>query len=319
MGIHPRLPGLTSDREPAEALPAPVLAADAAESRRAFLAKVAVGGAALTLGTQLVPVTRLLPLSGAQEEAVELDADETIVEFLVSIALAGSEAFRAATGSSTVALPEPTVELLEVFGSHHADQGAALLALLPEGHEVVANPGLVEAQTQALSAAGDPAGVLTVLRDLSDAVAATHFAALGELESQPDAAAVGSALPVVVQHSTLISALLEAGPEALLPPVQTEEGALEPGQYPVGDPAEEGEGSTPSSEGGGNTTTTANDGGEGAEPGEGGGTGQDADGTESSGGGATDEGGDTQDGGADTGSGATGAGGAGGGDTSSQG
>lgn len=292
MGIHPRLPGLTSDREPAEALPAPVLAADAGESRRAFLAKVALGGAALTIGSQLVPATRLLPVSGAQEEGGEaLDADETLVEFLVSIGLAGSEAYRAAVASSTP-LPEPTVELLEVFGSHHADQAAALLALLPEGYEVVANPGLVEAQTEALGAAGDPAAVLTVLRDLEDVVAATHFAALGALESQPDAAAVGSALPVVAQHATVLSTLIDAEVDAVLPPLQTEEGALDPADYPLGDPAaEEGEGATPSSEG--NTTTTANDGGEGAEPGQGGGTGQGEDGTQTEGGGGVDaEGGD---------------------------
>jgi hypothetical protein len=292
VGIHPRLPGLTSDREPAEALPA--LAVDAGDSRRAFLTKVAVGGAALTLGSQLVPATRLLPVSGAQEEEIALTADEELVEFLVSLGMAVAEVYKAAVAGTANALPEPTVELAQAFGNHHTQQASALLlGVLPEGHAVVANPSIVTEQTDLLDTASDTTGVLTALRDLEDRVAATHFAAIASLESQVDARLVATALPVVAQHAAVLSTLITDDLDVVLPETQTDEGAFVAADHPLGDPEAETEGGgAPSSEseGGGDTTTTANDGGEGAEPGEGGGTGQPGVATETPGGGGTDDG-----------------------------
>lgn len=286
MGIHPRLPGLTADREPGEVLPAAL--ADAGSSRRAFLTKVAVGGAALTVGSQLLPATRLLPTSGAQEgeEALALDADGTRLEFLASVALAAAATYRAAAERTTDPLPEPVAEVAAAFGRHHSQQADTLKALLPEGYDLeglVANPTLVSTQATALEEADGPEGVLGVLRALEDSVAATHFAALGAFESQDDARLVATALPVCAQHATVLGALEGLAPADLLPEAQGGDGALTPAAYPVA-PATEGGAE------GGDSTTTSNVGGDGPEGGGEGDTGQSGEGTDSSGGGATDDG-----------------------------
>lgn len=295
MGIHPRLPGLTSDREPAEAIPGPALAAEAGPSRRAFLTKVAVGGAALTVGSQLVPATRLLPVSGAQDgtdgadDGPALDDDDLQIQFLASVALASSAVYRAAVGpDAATALPEPVVVVLRGFGSHHARQASDLVALLPEGTEVAANPSIVAEQTAALDGAADTEAVLAQLRTLSEAVAATHFAALGTLTSQFDARLVAATLPVVAQHATVLGSLGGLPAEELLPAEQGDEGLLTVADHPVG-------GGGAEEESPGDTTTTTNEGGTGAEPDGEGGTGQPGDGTETGGGGAEDGGPDDGD------------------------
>ncbi|HYI63043.1 MAG TPA: twin-arginine translocation signal domain-containing protein [Acidimicrobiales bacterium] len=309
MGTHPRLPGLTADREPGEAMPL-VLAADAGASRRAFLTKVAIGGAALTVGSQLVPATRLLPTSGAQEggEALALDEDETRMEFLASIALAASEAYRAAAARTTDPLPEPVAEVVAAFGQHHSQQATTFLGLLPEGYDIESlapNATLLAEQTSALDGADGAEAVLGALRSLEESLAATHFVALGALESQDDARVVATALPVCAQHATVLGVLEGRAPADVLPEAQTGEGALALADHPVTGGTEGG------AEGGqDSTTTTANDGGDGPDANGEGGTGQTGEGTDTGGGGATDEGG-TGGGDSGQGQGGQGQGGAG--------
>ncbi|QYG93746.1 twin-arginine translocation signal domain-containing protein [Iamia sp. SCSIO 61187] len=97
------------------------VAADALDgdaTRRSFLKKVALGGAAAAVGTQLLPLDRLVPGAGAQEDGdsggdsstetteagtesetgPELTPDQERITFLAGIALAGAAAFRAAAG-----------------------------------------------------------------------------------------------------------------------------------------------------------------------------------------------------------------------------
>lgn len=266
----------------------PDLAADDGSSRRAFLTKVALGGAALTVGSQLVPATRLFPPSGAQEEGeVALGADETQVRFLASLSLAAEQVYRTAAAT---ALPEPVVELVEAFGTHHRGQATTLVALLPESvtiDTVPANPTVLAEQTMAVEGAAGTDAVLGALQSLEEALAATLFAAVGTLESQDDARLVATLAPVCAQHATVLGALAGQAPADLLPEVQDAEGALSEADNPVGEVTSEDDAPT------GDSTTTPNQGGEGAEPGDEGDAGETGDGTESSGGGAADGSGDS--------------------------
>lgn len=287
MGIHPRLPGLTTDRDPGPAVTAAL--ADDGSSRRAFLTKVALGGAALTVGSQLVPATRLIPLSGAQEESeVTLDADETQARFLASIALAANQAYRAALARSGRPLPEPVAEVVRAFGAHHDRQAATLVTLLPDTvtlDTIPANAAFLAEQTAAVEGAGSTDEVLGALRSLEEAVAATQFAAVGTLESQDDARLVATLVPVCAQQATVLGTLAGQGLAEVLPEAQDDAAALDPAAYPVGEVETE-------SDAPGDTAPTTGPGGDGAEGDGEGGTGQTGDGTESSGGGATDDSGD---------------------------
>lgn len=125
--LHPPRP------QPA-AVAADVLDGDA--TRRSFLKKVALGGAAAAVGTQVLPLDRLVPRAGAQEDGEsdegetggiegddvgnsdestetteagsetesetgpELTPDQERIAFLAGIALAGAAAFRAAAGDA---------------------------------------------------------------------------------------------------------------------------------------------------------------------------------------------------------------------------
>ncbi len=278
MGTDPRLPGLTTD--------------DGA-SRRAFLTKVAIGGAALTVGSQLVPATRLFPTSGAQEEEgeTELDGIDTQTRFLASLSLAAAEAYR--TAATTSSLPEPMIEVVRAFGAQHHDQAAALVTLLPEEitiETIPPNPSVLAETKTAIEGAGDPPAVLGALRSLEEAITATQADAIGTVTSDGYVSLIATLTPICAQHSTVLGALAGQGPTDLLPDSQdTEqdiEAALRVAEHPVGEV--EAEGDAPSG-----STTTESQGGEGAEPGDEGDAGETGDGTESSGGGASDGSGDS--------------------------
>lgn len=104
-------------------------AVDADATRRAFLKKVAIGGAAAAIGTQVLPIRAFAqegegedgegaggddPTSDttapgteteSEEPAVELTPDEERLTFLAGIALAGATVYRAATGDEATEDP----------------------------------------------------------------------------------------------------------------------------------------------------------------------------------------------------------------------
>lgn len=321
---------------------------DAEATRRAFLKKVAIGGAAVAIGTQVSPLRAFAqeggdstegddtgedggdatddgtpegageggssettqPGTGSESETEpELTADEQRVSFLAGIGLAAAIVYRAASGdeadpteaaageedaatpsSTTTTLPsitvpplsEPVVEVLRVFGSHHAQQATGLNGLLATANDQ-ANATLVAEVRGSLGTAADEAAVLTLLRELEERIAATHLQALADLEDANDAKLVATALPVVGQHAVVLG---QIGPspvplEELVPEEQTTEGALTEADYPAGETAAQDTPGQPSDE-----DPEETGGGEGADPDTG--TEQNPDdGTEQSGGGAT--------------------------------
>ncbi len=257
---------------------------DADATRRAFLKKVAIGGAVAAIGTQVLPFDRLVPGASGQEgegdATADLGPDEPRMAFLASLALAGAAAYRAATGnepagdeeeaeaapSTTTTLPpidvpvlaEPVVEVLRTFGAHHAQQAVALNAAITTA-VAAPNATLLDELRTALGGSADEAAVLATLRDLEERLAATHLAAIAELEDATDASLVATTLPVLGQHAVVLGMIGEPPTplEDLAPEEQTTEGALTEQTHPA---------EAASAEGGDTTTTTdANVGGEGAD------------------------------------------------------
>jgi hypothetical protein len=258
VGIHPpRLPVPTAEGvEPF------------GHSRRGFLARVAVGGAALAVGSQVVPTGGLLPVGAQEEGEVALDADEVIVQHLASVALAAADAHRAAADAAGIA--EPTVEVIRAFGGHHRSQAAALNALIPEEVLVeVPNPTLLAEVTAGLEGASGEAAVLAVLRDMSEQIVATHLAALESIEDQNDAATIAAAMGTISQHAVVLGELGGDSVESVSPEVQTTDGALTPASHPVATAEEaaaeeaapaDGETTTTTAGGDAETTTTTTEG-----------------------------------------------------------
>lgn len=294
----PRLPVL-SDRTAPD--PTDGLTLDGS-ARRRFLTRVAVGGAVLAAGTQLVPLTRFVPVAGAQEEdggegeaaaGGELSEDETQVAFLAGLALACTEGYAIATDPTSSPLPEPVLEVVRTFGRHHSGQAAGLNVRLPTAVEEPNGTLLAELQ-DTLGAIGDPVEMLTALGDLEASVAATHFNAIGTIADANDAQVVAATLPVVAQHAVVLGILAGVDASELIPDAQSGDGALSASAYPAAAP--EGDEGPDSSTTVPDEDSEANEGGEGADSGEGdsdGGPADSGDGTDSSGGGAGDGSGST--------------------------
>ncbi|CAN5637937.1 MAG: twin-arginine translocation signal domain-containing protein [Iamia sp.] len=228
MGISPpRLPDLNDPTGPTEP----------GTSRRGFLGRVAVGGAALAVGSQIVPVPGLAGIAGAQEEDgdAELTEDEKLVAHLASLSLAATQAYAQAVDPETSPLPEPVVEIVRVFGVNHSAQAAALNALLPVAVE---NPNATYQEELGIevSLASDLNTMLAVLRQMEESIAATHYVALGAIEDQNDAKTVAAAMPVVGQQAVVLGSLAEVPAAELVPDQQGATGNLPITSYPTGVP-----------------------------------------------------------------------------------
>lgn len=255
MGIHPpRLPDPTAPE-----------ADRVGHSRRGFLARVAVGGAALAVGSQVVPVGGLLPL-GAQEgddEVAELSEAAVQIQLLASLALGAAAVHRAA--AEVTGVPEPSVEVIRSFGAQHGSQGAALNALLPAEAVAVANETLVTEGSAAVQGGAAPA-VLAALRDQAEQLAATHLAALEVIEDQNDAQVVVRTFATISQQAVVLGSLAGEPTEAVVIETQTTDGALTAASHPVTTEAEdeaaaEAEGTEAGGSDGESTTTSATEGG----------------------------------------------------------
>ena len=237
---------------------------DADATRRAFLKKVAIGGAAAAIGTQVLPLNRLVPGAGAQdaggdEPAAPLGPDEARMTFLAGLSLAAAAIYHTASGdearqgsgteadadaATTTTLPpvtvpqlaEPVVEVLRTFGSHHAQQAVAINAAVTTA-VTAPNATLVTEVRSALAGTADEGGVLDALRDLEERLAATHLDAIGALGDASDAKLVSSALPIVAQHAVVLGRIggSDVAIEELVPEVQTTDRQLTTDAYPATD------------------------------------------------------------------------------------
>ncbi len=199
------------------------------QDRRGFLTKAALGGAALTVGSALVPVSRLLPRAMAAEVT-----DTDVATFAASVEYAAVAAYQ----MGAPLLSGAVLTAAETFAGHHQDHGDAFAGLVG-GAKPAANAKLIEALTPTLQGLKTQEDVLAFAFQLENQAAATYLFALGVLTSPDAAELTASILPVESQHAVVLgSALGYAADTANYLPVEISVAAmgaeaLTPDDYPV--------------------------------------------------------------------------------------
>jgi hypothetical protein len=203
-----------------------------APGRRSFLCRAATGGAALTIGSVVVPLGGLVGRAAAQEGDAPL-ADDDIAAFAESVELAAVEAYRAAAGSGKVTTPA-VGEAATTFAGHHQEHAAAFGGAAGAKATKKANARLLQVVGDQIKQARDQAGVLKIAYDLENAAAATYVYALGALQSKEALQLTASILPVESQHAVVLGmALGRPLEDDVVPPFETQDQRVDPAQFPV--------------------------------------------------------------------------------------
>jgi hypothetical protein len=199
------------------------------EGRRSFLKKVATGGAAITFGSALVPVSSLLSAAGAQQ----LD-DQAIAVFAESVELAAVAAYEA----GAPLLSPATLPVAQTFLGHHQEHAQAFAALAGGAATGQANAALVQALTPTLQGLATEADVLAFAKTVENQAVATYAFALTALQSPQAASGTATILPVESAHAAALSLALGEGPDGWFPfgAFETADIAqgIDPNAFPVG-------------------------------------------------------------------------------------
>ncbi|MGH9149118.1 MAG: ferritin-like domain-containing protein [Acidimicrobiales bacterium] len=208
-------------------------AARSGMSRRGFLTRAGIGGAALSIGGTVLPIGRLIPAAYGQALT-----DGDIAAFAESVELAAVEAYRAAAASGK--LMPAVVTLGTMFAGHHTEHAKAFAGASGGKAKGKPNPKLLDAVGGQLKAAADQKAILTIAFDLENAAAATYMFALGALQSKAALALTASILPVESQHAVVLGQAIGKPAKDLFPAggannaFETSGKAVDPAQFPVG-------------------------------------------------------------------------------------
>lgn len=199
-------------------------------SRRDLMRTAAITGAAVTIGSTVLPIGRLLP-AFAQEAVLD---DATIAAFAESVELAAVEAYKAAAGSGKVKTTA-VGDAARVFLGHHQEHAAAFASASGGKALGKPNPKLLKSLADALSKAPDEKAVVKVAFETENAAAATYMFALGALQSKEALQLTASILPVESAHAVTLAMVLglPATDKQYLPPFETQEAALSPDAFPL--------------------------------------------------------------------------------------
>lgn len=203
------------------------------DSRRGFLTKAGVGAAAITIGSTVLPFSKLISPVAAQELT-----DGDIAAFAESVELAAVEAYKAAAGSGKVKT-KAVGEAAGLFATHHQAHAEAFGGASGGMAKGKPNAKLLEVVGGQLQSAADEKAVIQIAYDLENGAAATYLFALGALKSQAALSLTASILPVESQHAVVLGSVLGKSGKDLFPAggennaFQTKEGALDPAQFPV--------------------------------------------------------------------------------------
>jgi hypothetical protein len=198
-----------------------------AGSRRRFLRNAGLGGAALTLGSTLVPVGRLLPAAWAQETLDDAD----LAGFAQSVELAAVDAYTAAI--ETGLLDGSVVDVAEIFRRHHDEHAAAFAGVAGDAATDEANQAVLDVFAPQIADAADQDALLQIAQDLENGAASTYFYSLGILQDRDAALAVATILPIESQHAVVLGQALGQDLDQYVPTFQGQDGALSPTDYPV--------------------------------------------------------------------------------------
>lgn len=204
-------------------------------SRRSFLTKAGIGGAAVA-ASPFFPGGGFLRIAGAQEVG-----DAEIAGFAQGFELVAVAAYEMAAPE----LSDASAPVAELFASHHQQHADAFGKLAGDAAQPEPNskiladlgPLLEEAIAQ-----GEEA-ILMLAQTVENEAVFTYAYALTELQSQDAAAATSTILPIEAQHAAAIGLALGQGIDELFPSgafETAEVGAagdpstgIDPAQYPV--------------------------------------------------------------------------------------
>lgn len=171
----------------------------AGNSRRSFVRKAGIGGAAVAFGSSIIPVTNLLPRAAAQGLS-----DTDIAVFAESVELAAVAAYNAAAG----VLSDEVKPVGQLFASHHQDHADAFAALAGDAATGEPNAALVQALTPTLEGLSDQAGALEFAFQVENEAVATYAFALGALQSVEAAQGTATILPIEAAHAASLAQAL---------------------------------------------------------------------------------------------------------------
>lgn len=197
-------------------------------NRRQFLKRAGLGGVALTIGSQVVPLKSLLLPAAAQDAP----SDKDIAAFAASFEFAAVEAYKAAAASGKVKTPA-VGEAAGKFAGHHMEHGQAFANYA--GREIKPNQKILEMVGGQLQAAGDEKAVIELAYGLENAAASTYLFGLGVLQDPAAFKAAASILPVESEHAIVLGMALgkDLKDEQFMPAFEKTDQALDPSKFPV--------------------------------------------------------------------------------------
>ncbi|HVM07477.1 MAG TPA: ferritin-like domain-containing protein [Acidimicrobiales bacterium] len=196
-----------------------------AATRRDLFKKAGVGAGVLTIGSVVMPFSRLLPVA-AQELT-----DGDIAAFAESVELAAVEAYKAAADSGK--LSAPVVEAGTMFARHHQEHAEAFGGAAGDKASGKPNPTLLQAVGGQLKGAANEKAILQIAYDLENAAASTYLFGLGALKSEAALKLAASILPVESQHAVVIGQVLGKPATDFVPAFENQDKALDPAKFPV--------------------------------------------------------------------------------------
>jgi hypothetical protein len=194
----------------------------AANPRRTFLARAAVGGALVTAGSFAGSLLRAVP-AGAQagDPTPGTLTDSDFAAMVGPLERAAVHVYEAATEAT--GLSDEDKDTLRLFQTHHATVAEAILEYYDGDEPPGTDPGVM---ARADAVRGDAKAAFTGLADLENALAATHLDALASIADPITAKYVAGVLAVEGQQAVVLTLLAEADVAAMVPAAVTTDGAL---------------------------------------------------------------------------------------------
>jgi hypothetical protein len=204
----------------------------AGSSRRQFLRRMGVGGAAVAVGATGISLAALLPASAQSTATSEVitDADTPIIAFAQTAELALVLLYQKAI--ETKKLSAILTETSRTFSLHHNDHAGVLGTLLDTEAPNKGNQALIDQYGPQITNATDQNAIVQVLFQLEQAAAATYESALGKLERTFSAGPVSTILPIEGQQAVVWGQVLDLPIDQWLPAFQNDADALDVSKYP---------------------------------------------------------------------------------------
>lgn len=197
--------------------------------RRSLLKGAGIGGAAITIGSAISPLGRLVPV-GAQGLSA---GDAGIAAYAESVELAAVAAYGIAADSGQ--LSRAVVRVATMFAEHHQAHAEAFGGAAGSAASGEPNAALLAAlgpDLEAAVAAGE-ASILEFAIGVENAAASTYLFALGALESPVALQLTASILPVESQHAVVLGMAIGKDVPDLVPSFETQDAALNPADFPI--------------------------------------------------------------------------------------